>query len=146
MDTNELAWASGLFDGEGCISIGRNRGSLMAYPNMTMAMQDQDAVLRFHAAVGVGTVGVRPPHGTNQRALYTWRADSFENTQAVIALLWYGLNARRKARAREVLTLARESQSLRRYMRRGDSCSLCDSPVLARGLCSKHYQAARRSA
>jgi hypothetical protein len=89
MDTRELAWASGIFDGEGCIYSQDGR------PYLQVAMTDEDSVRRFHAAVG-GLGTVRPFSGSRTKTMWRWRLTNFEGVQAVIAMLWYGLSRRRK--------------------------------------------------
>ena len=42
MDTKELAWASGLFEGEGCITLAKPRNTRMVYAGLGLAMQDED--------------------------------------------------------------------------------------------------------
>jgi hypothetical protein len=151
MDVRELAWAAGLFEGEGCISLTSLSGTQLRYPALTLAMTDRDSVERFRAAVGVGTVYMRPVNRSatfaHKLPLYVWKANSFEGNQAVIALLWYGLNERRRARAREVLLESKASQSLRTNRRRGEECDAeeCDRPVIAKGLCTMHYQRDRKA-
>lgn len=108
MDREELAWASGLFEGEGCITLAKPKHSNQVYALLTLAMNDEDAVRRFHAAVGVGSVTGRIAQ--SGRMMWSWRSNSFQNTQAVIAMLWYGLCSRRRARAKEVLMLAQRAR------------------------------------
>jgi hypothetical protein len=141
MDARELAWASGLFDGEGCITYGRDtRYPKFVYVRLHLAMTDEDSVIRFRDALGFGLLTL-PRIRPGRKKLYQWRVNNFEQAQAAIALLWFGLNDRRRARARECLDAVRESQSLRVNLRRGLECELedCRSPVLAGGLCNMHY-------
>lgn len=94
----ELRWAAGLFEGEGSVATQR---CLVA-----VGMTDKDSVDRFHAAVGFGHSGVqekRPPY----KRLYLWRAESYEHTQALAALLWWGLGIRRRAQFAQILNKAK---------------------------------------
>lgn len=147
MDVRELAWAAGLFDADGCISISTvTQSPKLRHPVLDLSMTDEDAVRRFHRAVGgVGTIHHRKPQREGWRPLLVWKANSFEHAQAVVALLWYGLNARRRARAAEVFGEVQASQVYRMRMRRGPECAEddCSNPVLAKGLCSTHYQRRR---
>ena len=98
MNTRELAWAAGLFDGEGCFYS--QSGTRLA---LQLAMTDADSVRRFHRAVGgLGKVTYWDSPSL-KHPMYKWRVVNFEGAQAVLAMLWYGLNARRKARATELL-------------------------------------------
>ncbi len=97
----DLAWAAGLFEGEGCFSFaaGHVNRSLHAAINMT----DRDVVQRFQAVVGIGAIYPRPPMKENWKPQWTWSVGSFEHVQAIIAMLWPWLCSRRRAKARLVL-------------------------------------------
>ena len=90
----EIAYAGGLFDGEGCIS--RDGGTL------TLSMTDRDSVERFAAAVGVGEVHL-DQRARSGKQMYRWRVHRFEHRQAVTAMLWPWLNQRRRVRALDML-------------------------------------------
>lgn len=100
MDTRELAWAAGLFEGEGC--FGSNP---LGYPRAAINMTDEDSLRRFCAAVGVGNVTGPHPKG-DYKPQWTWQTQGLENVQVVAARLWYGLGQRRRSRAKEVLAAA----------------------------------------
>lgn len=94
--TTDLAWAAGLFEGEGCFSFQPKA------PRAMLSMSDEDVVRRFHQTVGIGSV-----HQTKRREgrkdLWTWTAAGFPSFQYIVALLWRWLGTRRRARARELL-------------------------------------------
>ena len=99
----ELAWAAGLFEGEGCISLNHQTGRPGRYvARMAVAMTDEDSVRRFHRAVCVGRTS-KPRPMPSGKVLWTWGTNRFEDVQHVICLLWYGLGGRRRAKAAEVL-------------------------------------------
>lgn len=147
MQREAWAWAAGLFDGEGCIVLDRSH-AYRRQVGLTLAMTDRDLVERFRDVVGGGTITIRPPDsGPRKQTLVVWRTGSFELSQYLIAALWPWLGERRRARAREVLTIVAAAQTRRRNQRRPAHCVAddCDRPVLARGLCSYHYGRARRA-
>lgn len=111
MKTSDIAWASGLFDGEGWITAHAKDGR--RYLRLGLGMTDEDSVRRFHEAVGVGAVRF-DRRKLPASPLWAWGTSSFEDGQAVIAMLWPGLNARRRARAVEVLALVRSNRTYRR--------------------------------
>lgn len=103
MSAEEIAWAAGLFEGEGCItfSLGARDGTW----RMSLRMNDKDVVQRFVQAIGVGHVrpessGNRPKHWSQQ---WGWtistRADIVHSLD--LMLPWFG--ERRSARATEAL-------------------------------------------
>lgn len=75
---------------------------------------DEHTVRRFLAAVGVGRVN--GPYSTDVASGYSrkpkwrWTATGFEKSQAVVAMLWFGLSPRRRARAKELLSTWRYSK------------------------------------
>ena len=102
IDPRELAWAAGLFEGEGCITHNGKYGKMV--PKLMLCMSDEDAVARFHAAVGVGYFRERKAKASpRHRTQWEWRVLGHQKAQFVIALLWFGLGQRRRARAKEVL-------------------------------------------
>lgn len=104
-DLRELAWAAGLFEGEGCISTANKIGALKR-GKLQMAMSDEDSVRRFHAAVGgLGNVRFQDRKRADRKNMWFWETSRFEHIQAVLCLLWFGLGTRRKARAAEVFQI-----------------------------------------
>lgn len=106
MRTREsLAWAAGLFEGEGCISVQRPRGH--QYIQLSLVMNDEDRVRLFAEAIGVGQIyHVKPQKSkvpVKRHDSWNWHTGKFEVAQAVIAMLWEWLGPRRRNRAVELL-------------------------------------------
>ncbi len=95
----ELAWAAGFFDGEG--HIGARKGETAAWRIIVQLNQTDRAVLdRFRAAVGVGLIwGPRSRNNPRHKDIYFYRAGGFEQSQAVIAMLWPFLSAPKRQQA-----------------------------------------------
>lgn len=115
MNIRELAWAAGLFDGEGTITTTdySYKGREVLSAALRLTMTDEDAVRRFHQAVGLGKVEYIYPasfRAAGYKPQWRWRIQDFEGVQAVVAMLWYGLNRRRKGRAKDVLSRVAESR------------------------------------
>jgi hypothetical protein len=94
-----LAWAAGLFEGEGCITR-TNR-----VPVARLGTTDLDVLERFHLVMGFGRV-YEMGHTRNHprwKPASEWTTTTFEEAQATIAVLWPWLRARRRARGLEVL-------------------------------------------
>lgn len=100
-----MAWAAGLFEGEGCVSArvrrtNKHDRSIVA----RLRMSDEDVVRRFHSVVGVGHVNGPYLDSDRKKPTWVWQTGSFEAVQAVIAFMWPWLHSRRRARMRELLT------------------------------------------
>lgn len=105
--TLQLAWASGFFDGEGCTGSGadvRRPNSARIYVTVGQQSKVREIVpsvlTRFQQAVG-GMGYIRKPYFDERSGTFAhqWRADSFEEAQAVIALLWSNLGEIKRAQA-----------------------------------------------
>jgi hypothetical protein len=108
-DREEIAWAGGLFEGEGCVTIttSRDPGHQRTF-TLALSMTDLDPVERFAAAVGVGKVrGPYGPYKPTEKPIWQWRISRYEQSQAVIVMLWPWLGSRRHARALEVMHLGK---------------------------------------
>lgn len=105
----EIAWAAGLFEGEGCISQGR--GILVLRLNST----DEETPLRFCRIVQGGTV--YGPYRNTQRDGYArkpfwvWVGESVDALET-LRLIFPWLSARRRARAQELIAQERSRLSL----------------------------------
>lgn len=93
----DVAWAAGLFEGEGCITPrAKTSGELV------VGMTDLDVVERFHGIMGVGTITTEvrnPPHST----CYRWQVTNAADCTMVLNLLLPWLCNRRKAAAEALL-------------------------------------------
>lgn len=105
LNREELAWAAGLFDGEGSTCRTKHQGAngkLLVYPRMSMGQIVKGNLERFHKAVG-GVGKVTGPVKTPTKPRYDWRCHGFEDTQAVLALLWLWLSPTKREQAKGVL-------------------------------------------
>ena len=99
-DAMELAWAAGLFEGEGSIHSSRAGGRHYMYLNLSST--DEDVVRRFCAAVGCG--GVYGPYTEKNplRPRWSWHARRIAEAEHVASLLEPFLCKRRRAKLEEV--------------------------------------------
>lgn len=103
----QLAWAAGFFDGEGSTGTWPNKnrpGAINLFANVTQQSASSDeipAVLtRFRVAVrGLGRISAPTPDLRSGTYLCQWRTHSFEEVQAVVALLWQDLGPVKRAQA-----------------------------------------------
>lgn len=97
MDREELAWAAGLFDGEGCTSLNTKRNGRWYGIRLAVAQNSIEVLERFQGAVGVGRV-YGPYKGE-----FSYCISGFENVQYVLALLWEWLSEPKRFQAENVL-------------------------------------------
>lgn len=88
MNQIELAWAAGFFDGEGytgCQLVHAGKSECTRLVVEICQMRDRGVLDRFRTAVGsIGVVS-----DTKRRpGVWRYRTEGFEETQAVIAMLW----------------------------------------------------------
>lgn len=103
----ELAWAAGLFEGEGCFYL-RRPGKRSVHLGATLVMIDEDIVRRFGEIVGVGHFSsekrkLQRPHHT---PTWRWQANG-EAVEHVFALIGDYLGERRRAKYAEIVAARR---------------------------------------
>lgn len=156
MNAAEAAWSAGLFDGEGCITIKRQRGRRTIAPFLIVQMTDEDVVRRFHAVVRFGNVRgpIYDKRRPQNKPLWRWSVGSWEAFEALSRAWRPWLGQRRLARLAEVREMrgvadrARATFTKTHIGTRGQPCTApegCEKPQHSRGLCHMHYQRARRS-
>lgn len=90
----ELAWAAGLFDGEGTVGAYLNPRSKALQFKASVAQVDRKVLDRFQIALGMGRVvlRLRKKLRGNERPIFEWVVQSFEETQASLVMLWTWLS------------------------------------------------------
>ena len=114
IDREKLAWAAGLFEGEGCIARQANRekkarGNYRVYvhPHMAIMMLDRDRIEQFHEIIGKDLghfYQVNRKDRVGKPPFWSWQTSKHEDVQAVVAMLWHWLGPRRRARYIEIVT------------------------------------------
>jgi hypothetical protein len=92
----DVAWAAGLFEGEGCWFLQDKLGSMRS--RAVLAMTDEDAVRRFADIVGVGAVRPRPTKNPRHKDAWYWFTDSASDFVCVGTLLGPYMCERRLAK------------------------------------------------
>lgn len=100
----EIAWAAGLFEGEGCFSIW-NRKSGWVNPGLQLTSTDRDVIDRFCRVLGIGRVYTIKKPSAAGKTMYHWTAAGPENLRQVYELFSPYLGERRRARAEEIMLL-----------------------------------------
>jgi hypothetical protein len=101
----QLAWAAGLFEGDGDVSAASRRHELGLHVTQAGSReQPPDVLRRFQIAVG-GIGYVRGPFKVEGRRKPKWRyfAVGLEAVQAVLAMLWPWLGPVKRGQARDAL-------------------------------------------
>lgn len=91
----DLAWATGLFEGEGTFVLDRTKTG-RPHLNMRVAMKDEDVIKRFHTVVTVGSC-YQKTSGLWEWQVSRWRAEHLGWR------LCMNLGLRRRARFLEIL-------------------------------------------
>lgn len=119
LNTHELAWAAGFFDGEGCTTRSLSKSGTSKPPVLTLTQVDTRSLDRFHLAVGgLGRIrfserSVNPRH----RDTHVWVTTNWVETQAVIALLWRFLSPGKREQALRVFHRWLAERALRQERR-----------------------------
>ncbi len=116
IDREELAYAGGLFEGEGYFTLRAGSHTMRSAAGVNMT--DPEPLERLMAAVSMGTILGPRDMGTGRKPMYVWAVHTRERVQALVAMLWPWLGPRRRARAREVLAadLSKPAQPSKGYI------------------------------
>lgn len=98
-----LAWAAGFIDADGAFA----RGKVANYRCVAITQTERDPLDRFQDIVGLGRVLGPYKQGTDdcyrRKPVYFYQASTFEETQAIAAMLWFKLGTAKKEQAIAVL-------------------------------------------
>ena len=100
----DIAWATGLYEGEGTCAISNN-----SHVIVQLSMTDSEPVKRFHQIVGVGAVYTYQPPSP-RKLVYRWQTQKSDEVVKVLTMLIDSgyLGPRRLEQAERVLTRAKE--------------------------------------
>jgi hypothetical protein len=133
IDREELAWAAGFFDGEGCFSFTKKAGYAVA----RIGQVERAPLERFQKAVGgLGTI-YGPyfelyPGRISRQPWHQYRIYRGEHVQAVIAMLWFKLGSTKRRQAVTVLTKMRSCRRGHRLGAKRRACPRCTAEYWAR--------------
>lgn len=97
----QIAWAAGIFEGEGCISHDRQaRGTRR---ELKVVMTDRDVIETLRAVTGVGRTGLRRPAIPPRKATWHWIVSNWTEVDSTLRAFLPYLHSRRRAKALELL-------------------------------------------
>jgi hypothetical protein len=133
VEREELSWAAGFFDGEGCFSY----TDKAAYASVSIVQVERRPLERFQDAVGgLGTI-YGPyfklyPGRMSKQPWHQYRAYRREHVQAIAALLWFKLGETKRNQAKTVLLKLRSCRRGHRLGAKQKSCPRCTAEYWAR--------------
>jgi len=86
MNREELAWAAGFLDGEGCFYLSHRRNWNQIQFRISQA--DRRPLDRFAAIMGFGAVSGPYDNGPRCKPIWVYTATKFETVQSIAARLW----------------------------------------------------------
>lgn len=89
----KLAWAGGLFCGEGSTSVLKAKRDKYAYLRMSVSQKDRKVLDIFQSIVGAGKVYA------NKREMHSWDCYRQDEVYKVLDMLWPYLSEEKQAQA-----------------------------------------------
>ena len=115
----QLAWAAGFFEGEGSVGAYYIKNGNRWVLKLSIAQVEREPLDKFHAAIGgLGRVyGPYKQRNEKSSPQFLFMMNSFEACQAVIAMIWRWLSAKRKKQAFTALRNYRDGSELAKQYR-----------------------------
>lgn len=106
----DVAWAAGLFEGEGCWNAYVREGGKIQM-QARLGMTDRDVVERFAQVVQCGAIHERLSREQHHKPMYEWYVYEAEKVRDLIALFLPFMGERRRAKALSVLDAGADVRS-----------------------------------
>jgi len=112
INREDLAWAAGLFEGEGSVYLGIT--GTYKYPSLKLCTTDKDVIERFHRVVfKLGAIYGPYKYEVVRTPIWSWETKKFEHIQCVLTLFWGWLGNRRRRKVYEVLSTMKKAYAKR---------------------------------
>jgi hypothetical protein len=98
-----IAWAAGLFEGEGTFGVFKNGKNSNPCTHMRIVMSDEDTVRKFHEVAGVGAVHGPQVMKNAKKLMWQWRCQKSGDIAILIHAFYPYLSIRRQLKADEIL-------------------------------------------
>jgi hypothetical protein len=95
-----IAWASGLFEGEGCISH-----STKNLPRLYIGMTDKDIIERFVKIVDCGKITIRTRKDPKHKPQWIWQIQKASEVNRILTMFLPYLGQRRAYKALNALDI-----------------------------------------
>lgn len=106
VEATMIAWAAGLFEGEGSMFLVKQirNEKEYKYTRMELRMTDQDVVEKFRDVLGVGRIHYKnsPSLKPNWKDSWCWQLTNKEECRQVIDKFWPYLGKRRRDKVLEL--------------------------------------------
>lgn len=112
INREQLAWAAGVFDGEGWATSARRNNATKAMTAtlvLGVGQKHREMLERLAAATGLGSIT-----GPTKPGMWAWRVHGFAKVQAVFAMLWPWLGSVKRDQIGCVLAEARANRTEKR--------------------------------
>lgn len=103
MNACDIAWAAGLFEGEGSITCRKGSDGEIIQMVMSLTMVDEDVVERFCEVVGCGTVAQYFYGPNKDKIKYQWYTGKSDTVVRLFSELQPYLGKRRTNRGLEII-------------------------------------------
>lgn len=91
-DPVELAWAAGLFEGEGSFCMPTKART----PVASIVSTDEDVIRKFKSIVGVGNIIGPYTYNDGYKPRWQWKCHGWERCQVIVDAFWEHLGERRQ--------------------------------------------------
>lgn len=98
-DDIETAWSAGLFEGEGCIHVGKKKSVV----TLAMCSTDRDVIERFAQWASFGSLKPVVKRSSNHKDAWAWTCSRRLQVFSILERLLPHLGSRRRAKAVQVL-------------------------------------------
>src|SRR4051812_4937534 len=98
-----IAWLSGLMEGEGCFSYRTDSNTGKRYFTIRLQMTDFDVVRRAFAVAGMGSINGPYFPEAPRKPVLMWSIANEGHAVALVAAMWPWLGERRRERAAELI-------------------------------------------
>jgi hypothetical protein len=112
----DLAWAAGLFEGEGCFYL-QTQATGRVHPRAALASTDIDILQRFQKIMGFGKIYPKNS-GPGNKPIWMWAANQIRHTFATISALFPLLGERRRAQAVKTFMSYKDNHDARQHLRK----------------------------